>query len=235
MAGCVRTGDFGRIEGSASESGQPRPLIDPIHTGSVPTGLALTDDEQQLRALARNLIASPRDHAKWLGFGAAAAPADPTPAGVPREAALYAAQLLRGPYASAAARYARLTDDTRNDLVRVDPFFALARRVVDIDHKRERTLAYIPALTPASVGAARQRMQENRRLIADVRRALAARTVMYRYALERLVVAVPSTMAVEAERARMELERHVAALAVFAGADLAVLAPAPPRHIIAKP
>jgi hypothetical protein len=78
-------------------------------------------------------------------------------------------------------------------------------------------------------------MQENRRLIADVHRTLAARTVMYRYALERLVVAVPSTMAVQAERARMELERQVAALALFAGADVAILAPAPPRRIVAKP
>jgi hypothetical protein len=52
-------------------------------------------------------------------------------------------------------------------------------------------------------------------LIAEVHRTMTNRTVMYRTALERLVIALPSPFAVEAERQRIELERRLAEIQVF--------------------
>ena len=44
---------------------------------------------------------------------------------------------------SSAALYARLIDDIRNDTTRLSQFFETAGRVIDIDQKREKSLAYV--------------------------------------------------------------------------------------------
>jgi hypothetical protein len=59
---------------------------------------------------------------------------------------------------------------------------------------------HVSNLTPRERGNALARNQENAAIIAWVCVALKDRVVSYRYALERLVVAVPSTAAVEADR-----------------------------------
>jgi len=61
-----------------------------------------------------------------------------------------------------------------------------------------------------------RRLRENMLLVSEVHRTLQERAIMYRFALERLVIALPSPMAAEAERARSELERRLAAIQVFA-------------------
>jgi len=45
--------------------------------------------------------------------------------------------------ASSIARYNRLIDDIRNDIVRIEPFFQTARRVVDVDQRREKSMQYV--------------------------------------------------------------------------------------------
>ncbi|MBX6426445.1 MAG: hypothetical protein IRZ09_11060 [Variibacter sp.] len=207
VGGCARTGDFGRGVGEA----ELPPAEDPVQTGSVPaSSFPLTDDERQLRALARNLLASPSEQGRFVlsAVDGAGEHADP--------AARYVDYLVNGPFRSAAARYARLIDDTRNDLTRLDPFFALARRVADLDRKRERSLAYVTGLTQEELTNARRRVRENMMLIAEVHRVMRERAAMYRIALERLVIALPSPMAVEAERQRLELERRLGEIQVFA-------------------
>jgi hypothetical protein len=231
LAGCARTGDFGRIEGPSEPESLAFLHADPVPTGALASRQTLTDDERELRALGANLLRPP--HAPEHRFAWASPPADDPPAGGPHDLSRYSEMLLRGPFRSAAARYARLIDDTRNDIDRLAPFFVLARRVVDLDRKRERSVAVIPGLSPQAVADAHRRVYENRRLIADVHHALTARTAMYRYALERLVVTLPSPMAVQAERTRMELERNLVGLSAFAGAGVAVALPPPPP--ITKP
>jgi hypothetical protein len=55
---------------------------------------------------------------------------------------------------------------------------------------------------------------------------------MYRRALERLVIALPSPLAVEAERQRLELERRLAEIRVFASAPQR--SAAAPQPIVSK-
>jgi hypothetical protein len=128
----------------------------------------------------------------------------------------YPARLVNGPFRSSTARYAKLIDDTRSDIVRLDTFFPVARRVAEIDHKRERSLSAVSNLTREEVVNARRRMRENMMLIMEVHRVLNERAAMYRFTLERLVVALPSPLAAEAERIRKDLERRLAAIQVVA-------------------
>jgi hypothetical protein len=205
--GCARTGDFGR-------GGTPvaLPTADPSVTGSVPgSSFPLSDDERQLRDLARGLLTSPNEQSRsLLNMTGAATNAD--------NADRYVQYLVSGPFRSAAARYSRLVDDTRNDITRLEPFFMAARRVADLDMKRERSLPHVSRLTQDELLNAKRRVRENMMLIAEVHRIMMNRVVMFRTALERLVIALPSPLAVEAERQRLELERRLAEIRVFASA-----------------
>lgn len=40
-------------------------------------------------------------------------------------------------------RYSKLIEDIRNDVTRLEPFFASARIVSDLDRKREKSLGYV--------------------------------------------------------------------------------------------
>lgn len=199
-------GDFGRPRTFIPFGDFASPPRDDIVTSALPPSpFPFNDEERELRALAENLLAHPFER-----FRPYALPV----AGLAYTAEDYAAFLL-DEFASAAARYARLIDDTRNDIVRAEPFFATARRVADLDRKRELSLRHVAAVAPEEVGAAHARVRENMLLIAEVHRTLQVRAAMYRFALERLVLAVPAPLAAEAERARLELERRLAAIEVI--------------------
>jgi hypothetical protein len=106
--------------------------------------------------------------------------------------------------------YARLTDDIRNDTERIDPFVAAAGKVIDLDRKREQSLAYVSTLAVEEVANAKARIAENVLIVDWVRWCLTERAAAYRFALERLVIATPSPKAVDAERALVELEASIA-------------------------
>ena len=71
-------------------------------------------------------------------------------------------------------------------------------------------MAYIADLNPQERGNALARIGENTLTIGWVQRSLTERCAAYRYALERLVVAEPSTTAVEAERVLKQLQMRIA-------------------------
>ena len=81
-------------------------------------------------------------------------------------------------------------------------------------------------LSEGEIENALGRIRENRMITAWVHRALHWRLASYRYALERLVIAVPSPLAVEAERMLRHFEAIVLQadppLARCAGAEFAV-------------
>jgi hypothetical protein len=108
----------------------------------------------------------------------------------------------------------------------VGPFVAIACAVADLDLKRERSLAYVSELSEGEVANAYGRIRENRLVTGWVHRALHWRLASYRYALERLVIAVPSGRAVEVERALTRFQAIVLqadpVLARCAGAEFAV-------------
>jgi len=127
---------------------------------------------------------------------------------------------------SSAARYNQLIDDMRNDIVRIEPFFSTARRVVDIDRRREQSMQFVADLSPAERISAQARVGENSLTIAWVHHSLTERCASYRYALEHLTVAEPQPVAAEAERILNELQQQIAGNQLVALPRLAAL-PAP--------
>lgn len=216
--GWARTGDFGRTE---AVPGFDLPVIAPVITDPqgepVASAFPLTDEERELRQLARNLLVP-----RWVDEGGFAFP-DPAPplAYVPARllADDYLALIVGAPFRSSSARYARLIDDIRDDLTRMGPFFRLARRVADLDGKRERSLAFVQQLSPQEIADARRRIRENMTVMTDVQQALLARAAIYRLALERLVIAVPSPRAADAERLCAELDRRAREIEIVAQAS----------------
>jgi hypothetical protein len=201
----------------------------PARQGKAPSQFPLTDAERQLRDLAYPLIEPPYDRQRWYSvlseYGIAGGSNLPDP-----DRSAYAEQLLSVPVRSHTARYAKLTEDIRNDVARIDPFFAVARYVVDIDRKREQGLKRFALSNMDSRKDARARVAENIAVIKWVRKSLRARATSYQRALERLVVEAPSPMASEAERSltlmqtRMAAHRGVLSLEV-AGSTPFVLEP----------
>jgi hypothetical protein len=169
----------------------------------------LTDEERQLRDLAFPLIDPPYDRNRWYSalseFGLAGGP-EPFP-----ERGAYASRLFQTAYRSQTARYNKLIEDIRNDLVRLDPFFSIARYVSDMDGKREQALAFVSNLTSEERNNTRQRIKENQRIVLWVKASLQERAASYKIALERLVIAAPSPVAVEAERQLTLLQQRIGA------------------------
>jgi hypothetical protein len=201
LAGCSN-GDFGEV--------RPMLVRDDVHdwlgsaaaAPNLPSSFELTDDERKLRDLAFPLIEPPYErqqpYAVALEYGAAGT------AGVSQTS--YANYLLGSRFRSPSARYAQLNDDIRNDTTRLPQFFETAGRVIDIDGKRKKSLAYVSSLAAGERDQALRRIRENASLVALVRTRLEQRVSAYRFALERLVIMVPSAQAVEAEQSLRQLQ-----------------------------
>lgn len=235
LSGCSSTGDYGRLSDV--------PVTDDIHSwvgeeaavraGQPISADNLTDDERTLRDLAFPLIEPSYDRQRWdavvYEYGTKKSfqrklwgPFDQT--------AYYRhlqAELLR----STAARYNQLIDDIRNDIVRIEPFFMAARRIADLDRRREASLAQIGSLTPAERFNAQARVGENSLTIAWVRHSLDQRCAGYRFALEHLAAAEPEPIAAEADRAVTELQQRIEANPVVVVAPRIAAAPLATRKI----
>lgn len=199
LTGCTE-GDFGRLRSSL--------VTDDIHSwigteavgviGGTQSRYSLTDDERQLRDLAYPLIEAPFDRQRWysiLGeYGLNRV------RGMHFDRTAYSSVLMARPVRSQTTRYGTMLDDIRNDIARIDPFFRAAARVSDLDGKRAKSLPYVTGLSEAERANALNRIAENQLVIGWVQHALHQRVDGYRYALERLVIAFPSGMAVEAEQ-----------------------------------
>ena len=214
LGGCSANGDFGRV--------RPSLVSDDMHAwvGRDPVGSVralafaapLTDDERLLRDLAYPLIEPPFDRNRWysvLGeYGAGPARLFALPRSEVNPTAYW--HRLEAKYRrSESSRYARLIADARNDVLRIEPFFAVAGRVVDMDRKREQSLVHVSGLTVTERDNALIRTNENAAAVSWVCRSLEGRTTAYRYALEHLVIAAPSAVAADAERAVNLLETRV--------------------------
>jgi hypothetical protein len=214
LAGCSSIGDFGRLK--------PSLVSDDIHdwvgqeaaarAGAAISAAPLTDDERLLRDLAFPLIEPPYDRQRWNAvvyeygrdreFRRQLWIDDPT---------VYYAHLQGALVRSTAVRYSRLSDDIRNDIVRIDPFFAVARRVVDLDRRRQASMHAVADLSPAEVFDAQARIGENALVIAWVQHALVERCASYRFALEHLAVVEPDAAAADVDRALTQLQQKAAA------------------------
>lgn len=209
LAGCTN-GDFGEVRptlvndkihdwvGVTATDGQP----------GLPSSFELTDDERQLRDLAYPLIEPTYNRQQWYSAAREHGFLGGDRTGFDRAA--YANHLLGSGYRSPSARYSQLIDDIRNDQTSLPQFFETAGRVLDIDQKRRKSMAYIGGLSASDRANALRRIKENASIISLVRVKLDQRVASYRFALERLVLMTPSQQAIEAERALNRLQAAVA-------------------------
>jgi hypothetical protein len=212
------TGDLGRME--------PRFTTDNMHywVGQTaardnyrePSNYPLTDDERQLRDLAYPVIEPPFDRGRFYSIINEYGVSNLFTGWPHYDRLAYARELMVTPYRSAGARYAKLDTDIRNDVLRVGPFFMTARRVLDMDDKRAKSLAYVD-VNESERGNALARNAENVLIVEWVQQALIDRAEAYRAALERLVIATPTPMAVEVERALALLRMRIAETQVAVG------------------
>jgi hypothetical protein len=75
---------------------------------------------------------------------------------------------------------------------------------------RQKSFRYVTPALAGRIEVARERVAENRILIAEVYRRFRERIASYRFALETLLVMTPSPAAVEAERVLRLLEERFA-------------------------
>lgn len=223
LGGCTN-GDFGRVRQEL--------VLDNVHdwvgTTAAQSGpgwfsqYPLSDDERMLRDLAYPLIEPPYERQRWYSVL--------NEYGISRiwhhdwskfDELAYTRALASRPFRSEAARYARLNDDIRNDSVRVQPFFQVAARVLNMDRKREKSLAFVEGVTPREQMNALARIDENALVISWVQWSLTARTLSYRLALERLAIAVPTPAVSEAERSLVNLQDVISRYRILPGPDIA--------------
>ncbi len=195
LAGCSETGDFGRPRNSVWNS-----TIYPITglaTAHLPqealSNFHLTDDETRLRDRTYRFVSVAHERQNfWDGSG--------------NDITSYHRALTLGYYASQVSRYRRLSEDAMADRNLILPFRNVAGRVVAADDIRLRTARLSPRIDEGKRREAAIRAAENREVVERVRERLQFRVAAYRYALDNLVVEVPSREAIMAERAVMALE-----------------------------
>lgn len=215
LAGCAG-GDFGRTR-STFASDDMHAWLGPEATGSLgepSSAFPLTDSERQLRDLAYPFIEPPRQRPFWAGVFGDYVPIRPPWGQKVVDRTFYGRKLLGEPTRSATARYSQLIEDIRDDITRMDQFAPVASRVADLDSKRHASLAYVSQPAPVELQDAAARMRENALIMEWVDTCLQQRIASYRWALERLVIATPDPLAVQAEQVLAQLSQRTSAPAV---------------------
>ena len=212
LGGCSG-GDFGRTRQDMRSDDMHR-WLGAEATGSVglkASQFQLTDNERQLRDLAYPLIEPPLSRPAWKSVWGDYKPLpSPWRQNVIFDRTAYGRALIDEPHRSHASRYAVLIEDVRNDITRFEPFFASAVRVVELDRKRNASLKLVSDLSPRERADAVARMEENTLIVQWVQQCLERRISSYRWALERLVIQAPDTIAADADRLIGELAAQTA-------------------------
>jgi hypothetical protein len=118
--------------------------------------------------------------------------------------------LIDEPHRSHTSRYGQLIEDVRNDITRFEPFYATAIKVLELDRKRQASMAHMSELSPRERADAVSRMEENSLIVQWVQQCLERRVASYRWALERLVLQAPDNIAADADRLIGELAAQTA-------------------------
>ena len=212
LVGCTSIGDYGRVDSELVTDG----IHDWVgrdaarHAGLPPSANRLTEDERMLRDLAFPLIEPPYERQRW--------DAVIYEYGIDRlmrrdvwvyDRTAYYRHLMVKWERSPSARYNQLSDDIRNDTVRIEPFFVVARRVGDMDRRRLASMKAVADLSPAERANAKARIAENGLVIAWVQHSLAERCASYRFALEHLAIAEPESEAGDVDRNLTQLQQRI--------------------------
>lgn len=214
LAACAQEGDFGRPAPSAWNG-----LVESTGTLAArireepASAFALTDDERILRDRAWRFLmpAAGRDAFTDVLANLTRTRVLPPTWRLADEAS-YSDTLMSEAFRSPVSRYRRLSEDVVADGRLIPPFAAAAARVAEADALRLRSLPFVRTLEDDDVREAAMRVAENRCLIAWVRLETGARIGRYRFALEHLLIEVPTAEAVAAERSLGFLEARRALL-----------------------
>src|SRR5215470_9428245 len=176
LGGCANS-DFGQVNETLVTNG----IHDWIGRGAPPakaqpSKFEYTDDERTLRDNAYPLIEPPYDRQQWYSVAGEYGLIKFNLA----DHGKYLDRVMEECHRSISAVYARLIDDVRNDTTRLPQFFETAGRVMDIDQKRQKSLAYVSALDKEQRANALRRIRENVHVVDIVRVSLANRVVSYR-------------------------------------------------------
>jgi hypothetical protein len=215
LAGCApRVGDFGRpLDKEGARFGNSY-LGNMIAAGREEpySTFKFTDDEVELRDRAWRFLMPENDRNFFFRFVAdmrvkrALIP-------VPHDDKTHYYRTLDWvkPY-SPAPRYQTLTDDIAADLLLIDPFLAVAQKVMAADRVRVGALASLTDAEPEETANVDGRVAENIALLDWVYRSWVQRHLDYKYALERLVIATPQHHAIPAERMLRAFEAKINAI-----------------------
>jgi hypothetical protein len=207
LGGCSG-GDFGRTRQDMRSDDMHR-WMGAEATGSVgvkASQFQLTDNERQLRDYAYPLVEPPLSRPAWKSVWGDYKPLpSPWRQVVVFDRTAYGRNLIDEPHRSHASRYGVLIDDVRNDITRFEPFYASAARVIELDRKRDASMKLVSELSPRERDDAVARMQENSLIVQWVQQCLERRISSYRWALERLVIQAPDSIAADADRLIKEL------------------------------
>jgi hypothetical protein len=212
LGGCSG-GDFGRTRADMRNDDMHR-WLGAEATASVglrPSHFQLSENERQLRDLAYPLIEPPHSRPAWKSvFGDYQPLPSPWRQKVVFDRTTYGRALIDEPHRSHTSRYQQLIEDVRNDITRFEPFFASAARVIELDRKRSASLKMVSELSPREQADAIARMEENTLIVQWVQQCLERRISSYRWALERLVIQTPDSIAADADRLIGELAAQTA-------------------------
>jgi hypothetical protein len=201
LGGCAG-GDFGRTRNNAVTDDMHR-WLGVEATGSVglrSSEFQLTDGERQMRDLAYPLIEPPHSRPLWKSvFGDYKPIESPWRQTVVFDRTAYGRLLIDEPHRSQTSRYSVLMDDVRDDIVRFEPFYATAAKVIELDRKRNASLKLVSALEPKERADAIARMDENALIVQWVEQCLQRRVSSYKWALERMVIHAPDGIAANAD------------------------------------
>ena len=211
--GACSGGDFGRTRADMRSDDMHRWLGAEVtaSVGLKSSQFQLTDEERQLRDLAYPMIEPPLSRPAWKSvFGDYKAMPSPWRQKIVFDRTMYGRTLIDEPHRSHSSRYAQLIEDVRNDITRFELFYATAVKVIDIDRRRNASLARVSELSPRERADAVARMQENSLIVQWVQQCLERRVSSYRWALERLVIQAPDNIAADADRLIGELAAQTA-------------------------
>lgn len=206
-------GDFGRARQDVLNDDMHR-WIGAEATASVglrASQFQLTDGERRLRDTAYPLIEPPHSRPAWRTvFGDYQVLPSPWRQKVIFDRTAYGRTLIDEPHRSHSSRYAQLIDDVRDDITRFETFYGNAIKVLELDRRRNASLGRVSELSPRERDDAVARMQENALIVQWVQQCLERRVSSYRWALERLVIQAPDSLAADADRLISELAAQTA-------------------------
>jgi hypothetical protein len=178
--------------------------------GGPASSFPMTDEENELRNVAWDLVRPPHGGGRWGGnFNFASQWPHIAPQAWYDEGSNDFYILMRNSgLASHETYYELLTDQARSDASKIPLFRDAATRVGKADAARRGALNALYA-DEAMRNEAEARIAENVRLVGWVEESMQYRIRAYRTALGRLMVEMPSTKAVEAESAIDALQWEV--------------------------